>query len=63
MAKLLNHAETKRIILLIAHEHINPKFHKYERISKSAMEFLENKHLDAIKALVNSQYKGVTIKP
>ena len=63
MAKLLNHSETKRIILLVAHEHRDPKFHRYERVSKDAMEYLENRHLDAIRELVDSQRKGVTIKP
>ena len=61
MAKLLNYSETKRILLMLAHEHANPRLHKYERVSKNALEFLENKHLEAIKELLDSQRKGVTI--
>ena len=63
MSKLLNQKETKRILLLLAHEHRNPKFHKYERISQNAIEFLENKHLMAMQELIDSQRGlGITIK-
>ena len=63
MSSLLNKAETKRHILLIAHEHLNQRLHKFERISQAAIDYLETKHLLAIKELVDSQRKGVTIKP
>jgi hypothetical protein len=62
MAKLLNHSETKRVLLMLAHEHTNPRLHKYERVSKNALEFLENQHLIAIRKLIDSQRTGVTIK-
>jgi hypothetical protein len=63
MAKLLNYAETKRIMIQYAHEHTNPYYFKYERVSKDAIEFLERKHYEAIKELVDSQRgKGITIK-
>ena len=46
-----------------AHEHTNPYYFKYERVSKDAIEFLERKHYEAIKELVDSQRgKGITIK-
>jgi predicted RNase H-like nuclease len=63
MSSLLNKAETKRHILLIAHEHLNQRLHKYERVSQSAIDYLETKHLLAIKELVDSQRRGITIKP
>jgi len=63
MSSLLNRAETKRHILLIAHEHMSERMHKYERVSQAAIDYLEAKHVLAIKELVDSQRKGVTIKP
>ena len=63
MCSLLNKAETKRIILLIAHEHQAERFHKYERVSQKAIDHLEAKHLLSIKELVEAQRKGITIKP
>lgn len=63
MTSLLNKAETKRHILMIAHESTNSRLHKYERVSKSAIDYLETQHLLAIKELVESQRRGITIKP
>ena len=63
MASLLNKAETKRLLLLVAHEHQLERFHKYERVSQAAIAHLEAKHLMAIKELVGSQRRGVTVKP
>ncbi len=63
MSSLLNKAETKRHLLMIAHESSNTRLHKYERVSQSAIEYLETQHLLAIKELVESQRRGITIKP
>ena len=63
MSSLLNKAETKRHIILYAHEHLNQRLHKFERISQAAIDYLETKHLLAIKELVDSQRRGITIKP
>jgi len=63
MPSLLNKAETKRHVLMIAHESRNTRLHKYERVSKSAIDYLETQHLLAIRELVESQRRGITIKP
>ena len=63
MSSLLNKAETKRHNLLYAHEHLNQRLHKYERVSQDSIDFLEAKHKLAIKELVDSQHRGITIKP
>jgi predicted RNase H-like nuclease len=60
---LINRAEIKRKMLLYAHEHQNPHFHKYERISKSAYDYLETRLLLTMKELVDDQRRGITIKP
>ena len=60
---LINRSEVKRKMLLYAHEHQNPKFHKYERISKSAIDYLEIRLLLTMKDLVDNQRRGITIKP
>ena len=60
---LINKSETKRHILMLAHEHESSRIQSYERVSQKAIQHLEKKHLQAIKDLINSQRKGVTITP
>tara|TARA_R110002020_G_scaffold141155_1_gene312792 strand:- start:530 stop:721 length:192 start_codon:yes stop_codon:yes gene_type:complete len=60
---LLNKTETKKHILMLAHEHQSPRIQKYERVSQKALQYLERKHLQAIKDLIDSQRRGVTITP
>jgi hypothetical protein len=64
-SSLLNRAETKRHLIMIAHESTNTRLHKFERVSKSALDYLETQHLLNIKALVEAHKgsRGITIKP
>ena len=48
---------------MLAHEHQSPRIQKYERVSQKALQYLERKHLQAIKDLIDSQRRGVTITP
>ena len=41
MTSLLNRAQVKRHVLMIAHESENKRLHKYERVSKSTLDYLE----------------------
>ena len=63
-SSLLNRAQTKRHLLMIAHESENLKLHKFESVSKSALDYLETQHLLNIKALVEAHKgkRGITIK-
>ena len=62
MASLINRKETKRVLLMLAHEHERSSLHRFERVSKEALDKLEARHIEAIKSLVDDQHKGVTIR-
>tara|TARA_Y100001938_G_scaffold151206_1_gene247475 strand:- start:9662 stop:9808 length:147 start_codon:yes stop_codon:yes gene_type:complete len=48
---------------MIAHESESRRLHKYERVSKSALDFLEARLKQEIRELVKVQTTGITIKP
>ncbi len=60
---LLNRAKVKRHVLMIAHESRSARLHKYERVSKSSLDYLEARLLLEIRELVENQTTGITIKP
>jgi predicted RNase H-like nuclease len=60
---LLNRAKVKRHVLMIAHESRNTRLHKYERVSKASLDYLEARLLLEIRELVENQRTGITIKP
>ena len=48
---------------MIAHESENMRLHKYERVSKAAIDYLEARLKLEIKELIKVQRTGITIKP
>ena len=48
---------------MIAHESRSARLHKYERVSKSSLDYLEARLLLEIRELVENQRTGITIKP
>jgi len=63
MTSLLNRAQVKRHVLMIAHESENKRLHKYERVSKSTLDYLEARLKLEIRELIKVQRTGITIKP
>jgi len=48
---------------MIAHESENKRLHKYERVSKSTLDYLEARLKNEIRELMKWQKTGITIKP
>ena len=48
---------------MIAHESENKRLHKYERVSKSTLDYLEARLKLEIRELIKVQRTGITIKP
>ncbi len=63
MTSLLNKAQVKRYVLMIAHESENKRLHKYERVSKSTLDYLEARLKNEIRELMKWQKTGITIEP